>query len=141
MKAFTSDEEFVDGLVQPRIMLILLSILHVMASVSHALNWALASGASMDFLQESVSTVATWINFFTLITLFADYLKLTDESEFRYLFERPLIWQSYAFWMLLEIILFAGATLTTVMYLVVRTFCRKNNRLPFDTRALETSTF
>lgn len=46
----------------------------------------------MDLLQESVSTVATWFNFFTLITLFADYLKLTDESEFRYLFERPLIW-------------------------------------------------
>lgn len=34
MESLTSDDEFVDGLVRPRLLLILLSIVHILASLS-----------------------------------------------------------------------------------------------------------
>ena len=33
-----------------------------------------------------------WMFVFGVITLVSDYLHLTDEKEYEYLFERPLIW-------------------------------------------------
>lgn len=71
-----------------------------------------------------------WTQVFAVLTLFADYLHLVDEKEYRYLFERPLIWQSYAFWMIAEMALFMGTIFSNVLFLMCRQFSR--NKLPID---------
>ena len=73
-----------------------------------------------------------WMFVFGVITLVSDYLHLTDEKEYEYLFERPLIWQSYAFWMLAEIVLFTSTILSNALYLMCRQISR--NKLPIDTK-------
>ena len=65
---------------------------------------------------------------FAIIALFSDYLHLADEQEYKYLFERPYIWQEYAFWMIAEILIFISAILSNVLYLACRQFSR--NKLP-----------
>ena len=67
--------------------------------------------------------------------IFSDYLHLVNEREFKYLFERPLIWQSYAFWMILEIVVFIATVLTNVLYLMCRQISR--NKLNVDLQVFE----
>lgn len=76
--------------------------------------------------------MALWVYIFAVLVLCSDYLNLVNEREFEYLFERPLIWQSYATWMLLEILLFSCSVLSTVIYMMCRSFCR--NKLTVDVK-------
>ena len=65
-----------------------------------------------------------WAMLFAVIALFSDYLHLIDEEEYKYLFERPYIWQEYAFWMLAEILIFVSSILSNALYLTGRQFSR-----------------
>ena len=134
IEPITEAGEYVDGLTRPRNLMIWLSVVHLLVTLTQALNWFLHKNESMEMVQESLSVVVMWLYLFAIITLFAEYLQLTDETEYRYLFERPLIWQSYVTWMLLEIILFIGAVITTVVFLTIRVCLRAKVSIPVDIR-------
>ena len=91
-RSITDEEEFVDGLTKPKSMMICMSCVHILAALSQALNWALSFHHAVEHVQETLTMVTMWLYFICILALMSDYLNLTDEQEYRYLFERPLVW-------------------------------------------------
>ena len=86
----------------------------------------------VEMFQETLTMCTMWAMLFTVLAIFSDYLHLVDEKEYKYLFERPYIWQEYAFWLLAEIVIFVSAILSNALFLVGRQFSR--NKLAVEVR-------
>ena len=120
----TDQEETIEALMRPRDLFLWCSAVHISVCVIQGLNWARHLCESVEMLQETLTVCTLWTMLFAVIALFSDYLHLVDEKEYKYLFERPYIWQEYAFWMLAEILIFISAILSNVLYLAGRQFSR-----------------
>ena len=116
----TEHDEVIEELLHPMDIFIWCSTVHVSVCIIQALNWAKHTCESIEMIQETLTVLTLWIMLFAVIALFSDYLHLVDEKEYKYLFERPFIWQEYAFWILAEIMVFVSAILSNMIYLVGR---------------------